>query len=444
MMRRLALLLTALALACADPIDNPDPSEAPMPYDISDPTSATRYVDGVTPVAANWLNSCVVDFSDQADAIAGKDAPDTVCVSEADYTVEIGGEILAASPDATANLDDLHLASTGGHLLLQAYSTGPSASRVRRLVRRDLSVDETLSQSPTTFISASLATDGELVWKTALDALGIEARAAQDLAAPASVTIALPYNARDIDTNGAQVVVAAADTTTPANNIFRGYAVTGGAALWSIASPWTTALGYTHSQIACDGTRAYLMSDEDSTGAQVRVRAVGITSGATLWTYAPAYEYADATYLDVRQRVVSNGEQLAILLSSRLIVLNAATGAELWTATYADPPSSYTNLGLSLAWGPGGRLYAGRGGASSEDGLYCYDGVTGRLIWSNATISPLALTQDGAGLWIAYANGATVDVAKIAHETGSLLMQRVSSGARHRRPWSKLLIPAGR
>lgn len=440
-------LLAALVASCGgDFYTTPNPDEEPaLPYDIDEGGSATRYTDGVTPVVANWLNACVVDFSDQADAIAAKDAPDTVCVSEASYA-HGHGEIVAESGalGTTTNLFDVALESTGGALLLSAYNTGPGTSRTRRLVRRAPASAELLEELTTGGdYAAQVATDGERVWRAGAGGLVVEGRDAASLATAPAVTLAAQSElVRSLATNGAHVAVVSASSTTPANNFLRVYPRAGGAALFTVTNPYTPAAGFYLLSVAADGARAYLLTNVDSSGAKARLRAVNVTTGATLWSWAPAYEYASATSPVVRQRVASNGELVAVLTSRRLAVLNAFTGAELWTVDYTDPVEGGYH-GLSLGWGPGGRLYVGRRGAATADGLYCYDGATGRAIWSTAAIEPLDLVQDGAGLFVAYSSGSDIRVARVAHESGPLLMQRVEPGARHRRPWSKALVPAG-
>jgi hypothetical protein len=108
------------------------------------------------------LNACVVDFSDQADAIASKEAPDTVCVSEQSYD-HAHGEVVAESGalGTTTNLFDASLESTGGALLLSLYNTGPGTSRTRRVTRRAPASEELLEVLTTGGdYSAQVATDG--------------------------------------------------------------------------------------------------------------------------------------------------------------------------------------------------------------------------------------------------------------------------------------------
>jgi outer membrane protein assembly factor BamB len=282
-----------------------------------------------------------------------------------------------------------------------------------------------------------------MVWRVAAAGLAVEGRDSADLAAAPAVTLAAQSElVRSLATNGAHVVVVSASSTTPANNFLRVYPRAGGAALFTATNPYTPAAGFYVLGAAADGARAYLLTNVDSTGAKVRVRAYNITTGATLWSWAPAYAYASATSPVVRQRITSNGELVAVLTSSRLVVLNASTGAELWTVDYTDTVEGGYH-GLSLAWGPRGRLYVGRRGAATNDGLYCYEGATGRAIWATSAIEPLDLVQDGGGLFAAYSSGSDIKVARLAHETGPMLMQLVAPTARHRRPWPKALIPAG-
>jgi len=444
------IMVLLLALSCGDATHTPTPDEEPaMPYDVTDGSSATRFEDGQTPIAAEWLNSCVVDFNEQNDAIVSKDAPDVVCISETTNNTASGLAALDVEFDIPGGaLFDIGIESTGGVLLVQRVRSATLGNKLRRITRRTLAIDELLEENGALAgddISCAVATDGELLWRTSQVANGVEAFSALDLAAGPLVEIATTYAVRDIATNGAQVFVTTAQSGTPANNQIRAFPRAGGAALWSIASPWASAHATTQLAIACDGARAYVLGDLSSTGAKVRVRAVAATTGATLWTYAPAYEHADAGSYRVRQRIASNGELVAVLTSRRLIVLNALDGAELWTVNYTDPTLSAFSpsfTGLSLSWGAGGVVYVGRAGAATLNGVFAYDGATGRALWSNTTLTPLAMVQDGAGLFVVRDTGAALNIARISCCSGPQLMQRANGDESARRPWPKLLIPS--
>lgn len=405
-----------------------------MPYDINDGSSSVVFNDGQTPITANMLNACVIDFADQAHACAVVPAPRTVCVSEAAYDVGIGEASVDEVIDSGDALlfDGASVISTGRSLFVTTHRlvTAVPTHKTMRVARADLVAEETLPTTGLISLYGVSATDGGIVWAQRPDGLNLDALDPEDLLAPASATLAVGSVVRSVATNGAQVV-----TATAGANPFKGWARAGGAALWTLAAPYTSALSPTNPAIGLDGARAYLVTDEDSSGAKLRVRAVVPTTGATIWTYAPAYLY----YATTTPRVASNGELVAVHISRRIVVLDARTGAELWTVLYSGGPT--TIRGLGLAWGPDGRLYVGRAGGGADNGLYCYDGVTGRLVWSTTDIEPLAVEQDGAGLFVVYEDGDDVRIARIGHSAGPMLMQRVEPTARHRRPWSKLLVP---
>lgn len=449
MMRCLSALILCLALiGCSE--DDPTTYEDAMPYDVTEPAATLDFTDGVTPIAAEMLNACVVDFSDQQDAISEKEAPDAVCVSESGQAAH--GAILVeedVDDDTVGTLLDIALESTGGRALLSVHRSAGAGLAHTSWTRRDIVAIDAASESnalTTANACTSLATDGGWAFLRLPGAtLGAQARDAEALDEAALVTYTMSYPVRSLAVNGAHVVIAAAEDGTPANNQIRAYPRAGGAALWTLASPWTTAHATTQLAVAADGQRAYILGDENSTGAKVRVRAVDVAAGTTVWTYTPTYEHADATWYQVKQRIATNGELVAILTSRRVIVLNAADGAELWTRDFTDPVIggfSPFYMGLSLAWGPYNRLYVGRAFVASNDGVWAFEGAGGRLLWRNAAIDPLALVQDGGGLFAAYDAGSTIRIARLQCEAGPMLMQRASSTDRYRRPWPKLLIPA--
>lgn len=445
-----ALLVVLLGASCGD-LDTftPPPGADMPPFDINEPGAETRYVDGVSPVTAPWLNACVVDFSDQADAVASKDAPDAVCISEGAQAAP-GAVIIegAVDDDTVGSLLDLALESTGAQLLLTRHRSAGPGLNTSTWTRRAIDAGESLEQSnslTTANSSSPIATDGGWLFLRGPGAtLQVQAFDVTDLAAGAQVSYSVSWPVRSLAVNGAQVIAAAAEDGTPANNQIRAYNRAGGAALWTLTSPWTTAHATTQLQVAADGARAYILGDENSTGAKVRVRAVNVATGATLWTYAPTYQHADATWYQVAQRISSNGELVAVLTSRRVIVLNAADGSELWTRDFTDPVTgsfSPWQLGLTLAWGPGHRLYVGRAFVASNEGIWAFDGVTGRLLWRQDAIEPLGMVQDGGALFVVYDAGAALNLARIQCVSGPLLMQRADPTDEHRRPWPKLLVP---
>lgn len=448
-MRALLALILCLSLtACSE--DDPQLYEDMMPYDVTEPAATLDFTDGVTPIAAEMLNACVVDFSDQQDAIAEKAAPDAVCVSE--FGQAAHGDVLVDEPiddDTVGSLLDLSLESTGGRILATIHrSAGPGITH-STWARRDgaaIDLEEEGSGLSNANSNSPLATDGRYMYvRQPGPTFTVGARDAEDLSLAALVTYSMSYPVRAIAANGAHVIIASAEDGTPANNQIRAYPRAGGAALWTLTSPWTTAHATTQLAVAADGERAYILGDEDSTGAKVRVRAVDVASGTTLWTYTPTYEHADATWYQVRQRISSNGELVAILTSRRVIVLNAYDGSELWTRDFTDEVTGSFSpwyLGLSLAWGPYNRLYVGRAFVASSEGTWAFEGVTGRVLWRNDALEPLALAQDGGGLFAIYDAGTELDLARIQCESGPMLMTRAEPTDRYRRPWAKLLIPA--
>lgn len=443
-LKTLVSFLLFAACACGDVATEPT-EEVAMPYDITDGSSSTRFTDGQTPIAAQFLNNCVVEFESQHDAIVSKDVPGLACVAEVDYGVAPGAVVAEAVRGSATFLLGVSLESTGGRLVLATVNGGTVIKTLQIIDRSTLAqVDEQSWDSGFSLDGYdALATDGERAWITGTNSVQVQGYATDDVGAGAAVSLTLPYEVRSLSTNGPHLGVASSEGVST-NYVFRAYNRTGGAQLWSISNPWTAVSGLNQPEIAVDGRAAYLMQGEDSTGSKLRVRAVNIETGATLWTFSPAYEYADSVANGVRQRIASNGELVAVVLSKRVVVVNAYTGVELWNATYTDPPAYGTNpAGLSVAWGADGRLYVGRAKAATQNGVYVYDGVTGRLIWSATNIAPLALVQDGAGLFAAYASGADLRVARLGWGySGPLLMQRVDAATgRYRRPAARAIVP---
>jgi len=431
----LVLMMLGALPSCSE--DDHLTDEDTLPYDISDPTATPVFVDGVTPIAASFLNACVLDFADQGDACALLPAPRSACISEARYGVGLGqlGQSVAVAPVAGYDSNSVvGLVSTGRSLVVEVSRTVtavPTHTHAR-VERASMAVLETITATSATFRYAALATDGGLLLRPT--DLGSEAVDPEALATP-PVFVNTVGTIISAAANGEQLFTADQGATA-----FKATS-RDGVALWSLAHPWTSGLGVINPAVGCDGARAYLVGDEDSTGAKLRVRAVVPETGATLWTYAPTH----VAYGTTINRVASNGELVAIHNARRLVVLDARTGAEVWTTTYATGPGA-ERAGLSLAWGPDGRLYVGRstytGAASADNGLYCYDGTTGRLIWANGLVVPEALEQDGAGLFVAFVDGANIKVGRVEHGAGPMMMQRAEATDRYRRPWAKLLIPA--
>ncbi|MGH9702207.1 MAG: PQQ-binding-like beta-propeller repeat protein, partial [Candidatus Acidiferrales bacterium] len=121
-----------------------------------------------------------------------------------------------------------------------------------------------------------------------------------------------------------------------------------------------------------------------------KVIALNAASGAVLWSYDPKVppEWAVNACCDVINRGVAawNGKIFIGTLDGRLIALNAATGKPVWEKFTIDPQFRYTITGAPRV--AKGRVIIGNGGAEMGVRGYvsAYDAETGNLDWRFYTV----------------------------------------------------------
>ena len=127
-----------------------------------------------------------------------------------------------------------------------------------------------------------------------------------------------------------------------------------------------------------------------STSAWSKVQAIDAASGKLLWQYDPKVpgETGVKACCDTVNRGVAayNGRLYVGTLDGRLVALDAASGAEVWSVVTVDQSKSYTITGAprvvkgKVLIGNGGAEYGVRGYVSA------YDAETGRMAWRFYTV----------------------------------------------------------
>src|SRR5271154_4442840 len=126
------------------------------------------------------------------------------------------------------------------------------------------------------------------------------------------------------------------------------------------------------------------------TTAWSKVVALDAATGARLWTYDPEVNPAWAVNAccDVVNRGLAawNGKLFLGTLDGRLVALDAATGKLVWEKLTIDPKYRYTITGAPRI--VKGKVLIGNGGAemSVRGYLSAYDAETGNLVWRFYTI----------------------------------------------------------
>ena len=121
-----------------------------------------------------------------------------------------------------------------------------------------------------------------------------------------------------------------------------------------------------------------------------KVVALNAATGALLWTYDPEVppEWAVNACCDVINRGVAawNGKLYIGTLDGRLIALNAATGKPVWEKLTIDPHFRYTITGAPRV--AKGKVIIGNGGAEMGVRGYvsAYDAETGNMVWRFYTV----------------------------------------------------------
>ncbi len=183
------------------------------------------------------------------------------------------------------------------------------------------------------------------------------------------------------------------------------------------------------------------------TTAWSKVVAVNAETGAKLWTYDPQVppEWAINACCDVVNRglAVWKGKLFLGTLDGRLVALDAATGKLVWEKLTIDPRSRYTITGAPRV--VKGRVIIGNGGAemSVRGYISAYDADTGNLLWRFYTVpgdpskpfeSPILeqAAKTWTGEWWKFGGGGTVWDSIVYDPELDLLYIGVGNGA----PWN--------
>lgn len=420
------MVAAALLMGCGAA----DEEDQGMPYDTDVLTNPADFTDGVTPVPADFFNSALVCFTSLQQATA-RGVGEMVCVAEEDGSVEPGGSLETVALEAFDASDEFALETTSRELLFVWMDATTGAPRLRRFDRTTLVVEENITGFGGDFTgSARLATEGSLA--LVAESGTLHAFVAADLADGVQYTLNVGDTTDrlyDVATNGARVFTAV-EVGSFATDEWSAWPRAGGAASWSV-SKWVTGLVDLHA-VAADARHAYLVTDEDATGAKLRVRAVTEDAGATVWTAAPAYDFGTMV-----PRAVSNGEILVVALNQRIVAYEAATGTELWTKTFANAASR-----ARVTFGPRGQVFLARQGSASSNGVWAYDAATGRTLWTRADIvGVLDLVCDGPSLFVVFTTAGTTYLSRLAADLGPQVMLRVEETSKARTPWPRLMIP---
>ena len=183
-----------------------------------------------------------------------------------------------------------------------------------------------------------------------------------------------------------------------------------------------------------------------------KVYAFDAASGRQLWQFDPEVDGAKGfeACCDVVNRgvAVEDGRVFLGALDGRLIALDAANGAVLWSVQTTDPDKPYTITGAPRV--AGGNVLIGNGGAEYGVRGYvtAYDAASGRQVWRFYTVpgAPDApadgAASDGvladkalptwAGRWHEYGGGGTVWDA-IVHDTE---LDQLYIGVGNGSPWN--------
>ncbi|MFI4934044.1 MAG: PQQ-dependent dehydrogenase, methanol/ethanol family [Caulobacterales bacterium] len=137
-----------------------------------------------------------------------------------------------------------------------------------------------------------------------------------------------------------------------------------------------------------------------TTTAWSKVYAFDAATGALKWSYDPkvARENGFKACCDIVNRGVAawNGKLYLGTIDGRLIALNAATGAQVWSIQTTDPSKAYTITGAPMVIK--GKVLIGEGGAEYgvRGYLSAYDAETGALDWRFYTTPNPQGKADGA------------------------------------------------
>ena len=183
------------------------------------------------------------------------------------------------------------------------------------------------------------------------------------------------------------------------------------------------------------------------TTAWSKVVAVNAATGARLWTYDPQVppEWAVNACCDVVNRGVAiwKGKLFLGTLDGRLVALDATSGKPVWEKLTIDPKFRYTITGAPRV--VKGKVIIGNGGAEMSVRGYvsAYDADTGNMIWRFYTVpgdpskpfeNPILeeAAKTWTGEWWKFGGGGTVWDSIVYDPELDLLYIGVGNGA----PWN--------
>ena len=191
------------------------------------------------------------------------------------------------------------------------------------------------------------------------------------------------------------------------------------------------------------------------TTAWSKVVAVNAATGARLWDYDPQVppEWAVNACCDVVNRGVAiwKGRLFLGTLDGRLVALNATTGKPVWEKLTIDPKFRYTITGAPRV--AKGKVIIGNGGAEMSVRGYvsAYDTETGNMLWRFYTVpgdpakpfeNPILekAARTWTGEWWKFGGGGTVWDSIVYDPELDLLYIGVGNGA----PWNwRIRSPGG-
>jgi PQQ-dependent dehydrogenase (methanol/ethanol family) len=184
------------------------------------------------------------------------------------------------------------------------------------------------------------------------------------------------------------------------------------------------------------------------TTAWSKVVALDAATGARLWAYDPKVppQWAVNACCDVVNRGLAawNGKVYVGTLDGRLVALDAATGKRVWEKLTIDPQYRYTITGAPRV--VKGKVLIGNGGAemSVRGYLSAYDAETGEMAWRFYTVpgnpskpfeNPILekAAKTWTGEWWKYGGGGTVWDSMAYDPDLDLLYVGVGNGG----PWNE-------
>ncbi|MEM1111541.1 MAG: PQQ-dependent dehydrogenase, methanol/ethanol family [Pseudomonadota bacterium] len=192
-----------------------------------------------------------------------------------------------------------------------------------------------------------------------------------------------------------------------------------------------------------------------TTSAWSHVIALDAATGETLWHFDPQVpkSYGAKGCCDAVNRgvAVENGRVYVGTLDGRLIALDAATGAPIWSKLTVDQSKQYTITGAPRVHR--GRVFIGNGGAEYgvRGYLSAYDAEDGELLWRFYTVpggpgdprgtEPVeSQTATWSGEWWKLGGGGTVWDSMAIDTEANLLFFGVGNGS----PWNPNIRSAGK